>query len=322
MGIIFIITIVLLVLAAKVVANVLTNKKIANIVECALWWMTLSIVFPFRAKSLGIIHKKIYSWLLILISPVAIITYIVVYMIATSNAPLPYEKLLFTSREEIAAITEIDDFPEFEYINNDRDDWDGITWTRNKFKNKDDSKLLIEKIERKLSEEENYLWYKDDLLESEKEFFGGDSIYVLDRGWLDTSYMECPKGIKENWAQVRIAIGEKAFVVRYAGCFPWDLEYYSNPDSLSILTGVKIPDYKFVNFWYSVVGPDSGWSAVLELESKPSKAFLKSLDKSDKWKKLDDGGYKFYSEDRKGYLWEYVYVDPKSKFMELIVDTH
>lgn len=319
---ILIITIVLLVLAAKVVARVLTNKKIANIVECVLWWMTVSVVFPFRAKSLGIIHKKIYSWLLILISPAAIITYIAVYVIVTFNTPLPYDKLLFTSREEIAAITEIEDFPEFEYINNDRDDWDGITWTRNKFKNEDDSKLLIEKIERKLSEEENYLWYKDDLIESEKEFFGGDGVYVLDRGWLDTSYMECPKGIKEKWTQVRIAIGEKAFVVRNAGCFPWDLGYYSNPDSLSKLTEVKIPDYKFVNFRYSVVGPDSGWSALMELEKKPSKAFLQSIGKSEKWKKLDDGRYEFYSEDRKGHLWEYLYVDPKSKFVKLIVDAH
>lgn len=306
------------------IAKLAKKEKIVKVSECMLWWLTLSVLFPKKTAYHGLIRKKIYAWMLVLISPAAFITYAIIGLMKTpTNKELPYEDLLATSREEMVAITMMDDFPEFEYLNNWRDNWDGKTYVRFQFKDKTEVDKFTARIRAKLNTKENFLWKIDSLSTNDsKEFFGSDIVYVFRRGW-DTLYVKSPECIKENCTQLQISIGNKAFTLRYEGCYPWNLEYYSNPDSLSKLTNVKFPDYKIVNINYDDYWMDDSWNATLELEKKTTKTFIQSLNKSKNWEKLDDGRYRFFLAARNERdLWEYVYVDPQSKFVILEVSTY
>ena len=55
-----------------IVARIMNNKKWGDIAECILWWNLIPFVLPFRAKKLGVISKRIYAWLLVMVSPIFI----------------------------------------------------------------------------------------------------------------------------------------------------------------------------------------------------------------------------------------------------------
>lgn len=314
----------ILVLITFIISKFKNKHLIANVSECAIWWLSISVILPFRAKKLGLITKNIYGWILTLISPAAIITYLFIYSIVTFNSPRSFDELPFTSRDDIALITEISDFPEFEYINNSVDDWYSIIYTRNKFKDEDKVAELFKTIEIKLNNKDNIYWYKDTLSFAEdKDFFGGNFIYIFRRGW-DSQYVEAPKGIEQNNTDVEILIGNKAFLIKTEGCYPWDMEFYSCPDSLSSIVGITFPKYKIINLKYYGESIDPSWDAVLELDKKPSKTFIRSIKKADNWERLIDGRYHIHISDRagKGDLWEDITIDPQSKFVHLSVSTH
>lgn len=301
-----------------VVAKLMHKERVADIATCFVLWTISPFSLPSKAKDKGLITRRIYSWVLVVLSPLFILGYLFLGIVASVEKPLSDEEQAFTSREEIAAITEIENFPTFEQIKHQRYGWDDTNYAENRFEYEEEVALLFAEIEAKLADEDNIYWSAHPLNEEDREFFGCDKVYVCKRGWCDS-----PEGVEHDNRQVRISIGKKRFTVRDEACSAWDLDYYSNPDSLSMLTGVRFPEYDIVNLSYFGQSIDPSWDATLMLDKKPSRGLIESLRKSEQWTLDDDGRYHFKCVDRGGRdLWEDIIVDPKSRLMQLSVCTH
>lgn len=300
------------------IAKLMHKERVADISTCFLLWTVFPFALPAKAKEKGFITKKIYSWILVLLSPVFILIYVFWGIVASVDRPSPDEERAFTSREEIVAITGIETFPTFEQQKYKKNGWDGTNYAEYKFAYEEDVELLFAEIEARLADEGNVFWSAHSLKEEDKEFFGGDNVYVCERGWC-----ESPEGVGHDNRQVRIAIGKKRFIVRDEACRAWNLDYYSSPDSLSVLTGVDFPSYDIVNLSYFGQSIDPSWDATLLLDKRPSKAFIQSLRSSELWTREEDGKYHFRCTDRGGRdLWEDVFVDPDSRLVKLSVSTY
>lgn len=293
-----------------IIAKLMHKERVVDITTCCWLWVIFPFILPHKAKKKGLISKQIYSWILVLVSPAFILLYVGLWLGSTATDTLSYEELLFTSREEIAAITEIENFPEFEYVDNFRDNWDGATNIEYRFTDSTQVNNLFKEIKLKLKDKENIFWSN-----------GG----ICERGW-DTQYTKSPQGFKNDSTayQVKVDIDMESFTITYKRCYAWDLEYYSNRDSLSALTEVDFPKYEIIDLSYNGDGIDSYWNAKLKLDKKPSTAFIQSLRKSEDWEKMDDGRYSFFFLNREGQgdLMETIIVDPKSRIVELSVCTH
>ena len=309
-----------------IVARAKGWKKYGDIAECAVWWHTFSFMLPYKAKKMGVISNKIWAWLLVLISPLAWIVYTIILLCILAvnlNKPLEYDELPFKTKEDMCALTGFEEFPEFEYMGNSKDGWDGIVWTEFRFSDEKSAEVLMQQIEAELKNEDNIFWSKDSLRkEEDKKFFGCEVVYVMERGW-DSIYIEGAHEMKEKFTQVRMCIGEKGFALRHMRNWGGNLDYYSNVDSLSALTGVAFPEYKMVNLGYNNYFVDSGWRATLKLNTKPSKTFINAIKNSPNWEQTEDGCYHFHQSDRSGQdLWEDIIVNPKNKVVHLSVSNH
>ncbi|MBR5466391.1 MAG: hypothetical protein IKU79_03165 [Bacteroidaceae bacterium] len=309
-----------------IVARAKGWKKYGDIAECAVWWHTFSFMLPYKAKKMGVISNKIWAWLLVLISPLAWIVYTIIFLCILAvnlNKPLEYDELPFKTKEDMCALTGFEEFPEFEYMGNRKDGWDGIVWTEFRFSDEKSAEVLMQQIEAELKNEDNIFWSKDSLRkEEDKKFFGCEVVYVMERGW-DSIYIEGAQEMKEQFTQVRMCIGEKGFALRHMRNWGGNLDYYSNVDSLSALTGVAFPEYKMVNLGYNNYFVDSGWRATLKLNTKPSKTFINAIKNSPNWEQTEDGCYHFHQSDRSGQdLWEDIIVNPKNKVVHLSVSNH
>lgn len=306
-----------------IVARIMNNKKWGDIAECILWWHMVPFVLPFRAKKLGVISKRTYAWLLVLVSPIAVFTYAIIIgftFFYTSSTP---RTIHIKTRNDIAALTGIAGFPEIEYSNSSADYWEGDTWTEHKFQDTNSVDGLIREIELNIASGENAYWRKDSVQRQEdKDFFGGEYVYVMERGW-DSIYTDMPKGTGLERANVKVVIGKKAMTVNERPCGWWNLEYYSNRDSLSALCGMAFPEYKVVNLLPYNYIHDSGWEATLKLASKPGRAFISAIRKNSQWERTAEGTYHFHMSGRGGRdLWEDIYVDPNSRLVKVNVSTY
>ena len=304
-----IISLLILGIFMLILAKLMHKEKFADIVTCFILWTIFPFILPFKVKKKGLINKQIYSWLLVLLAPFFLCCYLFMGYLFYVNRPTAYEDLLFTSRQEIAAITEIDDFPEFEYTKNTTDRIIGETIVYYEFVDSLATKNLDKEIELKLQDKDNIFWHYEKF---------------CTRGW-HTSYTKAPKGFEDDTTayMVSVDVFPRGFRVYYKWCGAWDLDYYSNPDSLSALCSVNFPDYEIISLYYYDDTIDPWWNAKLKLKEKPSQAFIQSLKSSEKWTKEDDGAYHFYATDRGGVdLWEEIIVNPKSKFIDLHVSTH
>ena len=309
---------------AFITAKLTHNERVANIAICIAFWLILPFALPFKAKSSGLISKGIYGWLLAIFSPIGIgfclIIGLLTAFLISLNKSISYEDLPFTAREDIAAIVEIADFPEFEYIAHSHDGWNGTNFTQNRFKNTAEVEKLFDNLKTKMADQDNVFWSCLPLSDKKDlEFFGCSEIYVCRRGW-DVRHSRSPKGIGHN-AQVQLSIGKKAFTIRETDCLPWNMEYYSRADSLSKLTGVAFPKYEVVNVEY-MSGIDPAFEATLKLDKRPSKKLLNSIQQTENWKLEADGKYHFHLSDRKGDLWEDIIVDPQSRLVKLSISSH
>ena len=309
-----------------IVARAKGWKRCGDIADCAAWWHTLSFMLPFRARKLGVISNKIWAWLLVLASPLAWVVYAIIFMcilMVNQNKPLEYDELPFKTKDDMCALTGFGEFPEFEYMGNSKDGWDGIVWAEFRFSDEKSAEVLKQQIEAELKNEDNIFWSKDSLRkEEDKKFFGCEVVYVMERGW-DSIYIEGAQEMDEKFTQVRMCIGEKGFALRHMHNWGWNLEYYSNADSLSALTDVTFPEYKMVNLIYNDYFVDSGWSATLKLNRKPCKDFINAIRNSPKWELTEEGHFHFHQSDRGGQdLWEDIYVDPNSKLVKVNVSTY
>ena len=240
-----------------------------------------------------------------------------------SGSSKSYEELAFKTKNDIAALTEIGDFPEIEYLKHSHDNWDGHTWTEHMFQDTNSVDELIREIELKIDSKENVYWRKDSLQRQEdKEFFGGEYVYVMERAW-DSIYTEMPRGTGLERANVMVVVGKKALTIKEMPCGWSNLEYYSNRDSLSALCGMAFPEYKVVNLMPNNYSKDSGWEATLKLASKPSRTFINAIRKNSQWERTTEGTYHFRMSGRGGRdLWEDIYVDPNSKLVKVNVSTY
>ena len=144
----------------------------------------------------------------------------------------------------------------------------------------------------------------------------------MERAW-DSIYTDMPRGTGLERANVRVVVGKKAMTIKEMPCGWWNLEYYSNRDSLSALCGVPLPEYKVVNLLPNNYSKDSGWSATLKLASKPGRAFISAIRKNSQWERTAEGTYHFRMSGRGGRdLWEDIYVDPNSRMVKVNVSTY
>lgn len=308
-------TIFCLVLIALIISNIIDKPLVSKICECILWWMTFSFILPGRAKKFGLLPNRLYGWLLALLSPPALATYGILFVMIFCNKPLSYEELKLTSRNEISKITDISNFPDFEYQSNKHYSWDGTTRIFYHFTDEKAATKLLTHIDSIIGSEDNIYWRKDSLYSKEdKDFFGSDYVYTCERGW-DSLYVKGPKGI-DNYSQVIINLQKKGFSMIFSSCVLWGLEDYAIPDSLNKLTGVKFPPLEFVNGKFEDYFVDSGWEATAKMENKPSKLFLNSLKNAKYWEESYDGKYSFHLIDRKSNFWEDIVVDPNSRYIK------
>lgn len=303
-----------------IIAKSKQKKRISNIAECVMWWLVIPIVMPFRAKKTGLIKKQIFSWLLILISPVALYAYLILFVLIILSydfsVKLKYEDLPIKTHHDIALLTEISNFPEVEYLDNSF--ISKRTSISFKFKNQKEIETLIQKLDNKILKSENIFWSKDKLYhDKDKEQYGCEDVYRMVRGW-DTLYVQGPRGIKVNNVQVEITIGRKEINLIYStNCAPEYLDFYSNCDSLSALFGVKFPKYKIGNLWYSESSDTKICDATLVLENKPSKSLINSIKSNPDWENDGDGRYFTYKHNKSGKYWsEFVCIDPNSRLVE------
>ena len=88
---------------------------------------------------------------------------IVFVCLMESGSSKSYEELAFKTKNDIAALTEIAEFPEIEYLKHSHDNWEGHTWTEHKFQDTNSVDGLIREIVLKIASEENVYWRKDSL---------------------------------------------------------------------------------------------------------------------------------------------------------------
>ena len=304
---------ILLATISLIVSKLMRKDFAAKVSECILWWSLFPFVLPFRARKSGVIRKPIYAWLLTLLSPfVFIIMFIVTIHIKMQLPDITHK--------DVVAITGITDFPEFEY----RHYYSiplGITLFEGYcFKNKEEVERFFEKIDSLIADDANSFWSKDTLTSIENiEYYGSEIVYTYNRSW-DSMYIKEAKDVKVPRI-ARITIGKDVFTFAERHYGKWNLDYYSDVNILRLLTGVAFPQYTIVNIDYNdYYFMRHTWCATLKLDEKLSDDLIQTIQKDEKWEKLNNGTYIFCVEDRDGQdLWECVTIDPNSDIAKLNV---
>lgn len=301
------IAILLSLLLVQSVAQLKGKDRVAHIAECVIWWMTVSLVLPSRLKKYGLIRRGVYRWGITLLSPAAIVTDIIIILvtIAFYSPSLPYDELDFTSRNDIAAITEIPDFPEFEYRGNRPNSWDGTYVVQYRFKDEDAADKLFATLRQKCCTDDSIFWSQDSI----------GSEYVCHRGW-DGAYVPYPTGINKS-AQVKIVIDRRGFTLKHEPAPMIYLEDLASPDNLQQFIGVRLPNYHFVNIHRNYMSIDASTELTIRLNTLPSKALIRAIERNDKWTKRDDGTYRFelFSDEMQMYIT--AVLDPRSYYVTI-----
>ncbi len=250
------------------------NKKCRRFYELSKLWLTWSYRLPFKMYEQG----AKYAWLgvgLMLVSPAAVVTYTTVYCVQQACFPFPRseENIPYKTHEDLVAITDWQDFPAFTYSHNESDGWSGATTIYYDF----DQPLSTEskrKLDALCNNPDNYLWCKNE-----------NGEYILQRGD-DGKYIKSSlKG-----GQITLVINESGFVITQMGDCSIRIEDFAERDRLNKSTGVIFPDYKVANY-HGEGWRDYNVTYYLLLDKKPSKQFIRQLERSPKWKKNGDGTY-------------------------------
>ena len=224
------------------------------------------------------------------------------------------------THKEVVAITEIADFPEFEYRHYYSIPLGMTLFEGYCFKDKAEVERFFEKIDSLIANGENTFWSKDTLRHIENiEYYGSEIVYTYNRSW-DSMYIKEAMEVKVPRI-ARITIGKDVFDFAERHCCKWNLDYYSDVNILRLLTGVAFPQYTIVNIDYNdYYFMRHTWCATLKLDEKPNDELVQTIQKDEKWEKLNNGTYTFCVEDREGQdLWECVTIDPDSDIAKLNV---
>lgn len=257
----------------------MSSKKTTDIIVCLLWWLTISIVFPFQAKKRGLVKRRWARIVLTLISPAAVTTYLLVWMgcLIGRGSDISPDELAFKTREDIMLLTGIQSVPEFEMSGCWRDFWEGTISASFKYA-EDLSPAFLEELEKVCSDENSLHW-------SNSEFT--DSVFVFERGW-HSDYMEKPSDSFPDNVSVQVRFSDKGFSVQY-DYQPFVFKGLCTPEDLTERTGVCFPMFDIVDYRWHPVGPDAVASMTLILREKPGNAFFREV--RDKWKESDPGVY-------------------------------
>lgn len=293
-----------------IVSRFIKSEKLRNISKCLVMWTTVFFLFPKVARKAGYITNRVLAWVIAFLPILVMLCAIVVCInVIFGNTQVPYEDLPYTSREEITAIIEMPDFPEFEYKENSKDNWSGDISIWFSFKDENQVAELFETLNRKVNKKDNVFWEK-----------ASDSLFVFSRGW-DGVYAS-PAGI-ENSGQLVIDIRRDGFCVIPQTSWGGDLDSYANSDSMYVLTGVRFPKYKIVNVKYEDYWQDFSYYITIKLNRMPSQDFINALKKSNQWSE-SNGKYIFcirnrHCKSKMDYIVheEEITVDPQSRLVEI-----
>lgn len=259
------------------------NKKFRTFADCSGSWLLCSLMLPRKMKRYGMR----YWWIgipLMFISPVALLTYTTVYIAEDEFFPssLSEDKIPYKTRDDIVAITRLDDFPAFTYRNNvvTYDLWGGHrTYIYYDF-DKPLSEEYIHKLKNLCSSKDNVFWTNE-----------GDTCISFRRAW-DSEYMKSPVKSVSYEPLFDMEITKQGFTIhRSNGATAFELEEFANRKVLSKKTGVSLPPYQLVDFSCQSGPPESYGLYVLLLDKKISKDFIQQIEASPKWKKNDKGMY-------------------------------
>lgn len=300
-------------LISYIVARLMHKEKISNVCLCFVSWMTLSFLFPTLAKKKGIIKSWWFAILLMLVSPAAIATYYVIATLGFGISTYRLKDLKFTDEQSIMSLTGVLAIPEYEYLNNSYDYWDGIHYVRYVFK--DELNIgFFQELDSLRKQKDNLFWSLDTLsFDKDKQFYGSDSVYVFSRGW-DGIFIKAPVSEMPENVDIEIVFGKKGFICKYSEFNNRSFDRLGNRDSISALTGVQFPSYKNVNCHFIPCGPDWTEDWVIQLDELPNKEFIRQIKSSPNWERLKDGSYKFEKE-HPGQLFETIYIKEGSKIV-------
>ena len=278
------------------------SRKTADIFVCTLWWLTVSIVFPCQTRKRGLIRHGWVRLLLTLLSPAALLTYLVIsFIILIGDVPgFDPELALFNTREEIIALTGIEDFPEFVYKDYSYDWWEGIPTIRYTY-----TEPLPESarnyLESACMDPGNVYWTAS---EPEDDSLFSFKRYTYKHGWM-RGFVDKPSGILPDDMHVTVDLGEMGFEVTYHSNGPSysELMEWANPNSLTYKTGIAFPDFEIVDYeWYHRLDPSAMMTIRFSKES--DREFYQNLDTSRNWEK-EKGGYTYAAPldeySRQGY---------------------
>ena len=265
-------------------------KRIIEVVKQLLLWAFIPPLFFTNRRKAG--WKKRWCIPLVIFSPMCMIFWVpilvililfVAFAISVQDREVPYENLPFKTHEEISALTEMADLPEFTYVSSYENDWEYLT--RAKFAFKDTLTLAEqEKFTAKCKERDNIFWHQVD-----------STTWVFKRGWNseDSKLMKNPEGIQCKSRQLEIVFTKYGFVVyvNMVGYPMLDVDRFPN---------LKLPPYEYVNLEWRDCGPDYTNYATVRLKQKPSASFYKGWTYN-----AQSGTYSFIVMDEKGqWSWE------------------
>ena len=208
------------------------SRKTADTFVCTLWWLTVSIVFPCQARKRGLIRHGWVRLLLTLLSPAALLTYFVIhFIILIGDVPgFDPELALFSTREEIIALTGIEGLPEFVYKDYSYDWWEGIPTIRYTYTEPlpESARNYLETV---CMDPGNVYWTSSEPEDDSQFSF---KRYTYKHGWM-RGLVDKPSGILPDDMHVTVDLGEMGFEVTYHSNGPSysELMEWANPNSLT-----------------------------------------------------------------------------------------
>ena len=261
----------------------MNTKKASDILICFLWWMTISLVFPFQARKRGLVKRRWVRILLTLVSPAAIITYLLVWSLwsMVRDAEISPEDLAFSTRDGIVFLTGIQDIPDIELKSCWRDPWEGTVFARFEYADEPSADFFSD-LEKKSANEEEICWESNSV-----------SGYDFERGWY-AGPMENPSESFPDNVSVKVHFTEKGLDVQY-DYQPFVFKGLSTQQELTGRTGVGFPPFEIIDYCWHPVGPDAVATMILRLQAKPGRRFIKELES--KWRDTGSGCFEWKDGD-------------------------
>ena len=262
------------------------KPRAKDIIICLFWWLTFSIVFPYQTKKRGLIRSRWGRILLTLISPAAMMTYLIVWLgFELGKGPaFDPDQAPFRTSEEIELLTGIENLPGFVRIKSYHDGWEG--WTRIRYAYSDSlSDVTKTYLEESCSEKDNPYWTRS---EASDTSFYGPWKYTFSRGWL-SEVVEKPDDCFPDNMSVTISFGEKGFDVTYHAQGPFYFKDWMSREQLKTKTGFVFPDFDVVNYEWIDHFMDCSAIMTIRFSEVPGHQFIQQLEAAGKWSEVEDG---------------------------------